>query len=148
DNGTIFSLNKDGTDFVVLRSFADTGGDGAQPNSGVKIGSDGALYGTTARGGSADRGTVFTLNKDGSNYAVLHSFTGTAGDGEQPVGRLVEGTDGALYGATFSGGDSGRGTVFRLTRDGKAYRVLHSFTGVDGEHPLEGLLAASDGALY
>src|SRR5437773_6138364 len=49
-------------------------------------------------------GSLFRLNKDGSGYAILHRFASSAGDGRNPSGELIEGTDGALYGVTSSGG--------------------------------------------
>ena len=47
----------------------------------LAMGNDGALRSTTYYGGSTDNGTVFKLNPDGSGYAILYNFTGTAGDG-------------------------------------------------------------------
>ena len=43
----------------VLHTFR--GADGATPQAGMAIGSDGALYGTTVSGGTANLGTVFRL---------------------------------------------------------------------------------------
>lgn len=42
----------------------------AHPSAGLVIGPDGALYGTTVEGGSADYGTVFKINPDGSGLGV------------------------------------------------------------------------------
>jgi len=146
--GTVFKLNRDGSDYTVLYRFKG-GTDGYSPYAGLMEGSDGALYGTTSLGGSNySWGTVFKLNRDGSAYTVLFSFPGGA-DGARPQAGLIEGTDGALYGTTSSGGSNDFGTVFRLNRDGSAYTVLHRFTGgADGAHPYAGLIGASDGALY
>lgn len=58
---------------------------------------------------------------------------------------LVLGQDELLYG-TASGGQSGKGLVFRLTGDGRR-QVLHHFSGADGDEPM-GLVQAPDGALY
>jgi len=45
----------------VLHSFSGQGGDGANPMAGLTEGSQGALYGTTAAGGTQGRGTIFSL---------------------------------------------------------------------------------------
>ncbi|MBU6399913.1 MAG: putative Ig domain-containing protein, partial [Verrucomicrobia bacterium] len=139
--------------YQTLHSFTGTGGDGRVPLGGLLQGSDGALYGTTAGGGSYSDGTIFKLNKDGTGYTVLYSFGSVVGDGVEPYyGRLVQGSDGALYGTTMSGGSNGGGTVFKLTTlDGISYTetVLHSFPFLEsGAGPWGGLVLASDGALY
>jgi uncharacterized repeat protein (TIGR03803 family) len=144
--GTVFRLNKDGSDYSILHTFGDGIGDGAIPVSGVVEGTDGTLYGTTSAGGNSGYGTAFKLNKDGSEYQVLHNFTGTD---SAPEAALVEGNDGALYGTTFVG--SGDGTVFRLSKDGTSYSVLHQFsaaTATNGLFPKGSLLQGGDGALY
>lgn len=148
--GTVFKLNTDGSGYAVLRSFTTNSADGDEPWGALVEGRDGALYGTTRLGGTSAAGTVFKLNKDGSGYTVLRRFTGTGGDGLRPCGKLVEGTDGALYGTTQSGGTSGRGTVFKLNPDGTGYAVVHRFasTGGDGGQPYSGMVEGRDGLLY
>jgi len=105
-------------------------------------------------------GVVFRMNKDGSSYSVLRRFSTTGVEGQNPIGGLVEGSDGALYGTTAYGGAStnvvwgagwfGLGTVFRLNKDGSGYRLLYSFRndGSDGEIPQAALVQGSDGAFY
>ncbi len=51
----------------------------------------------------------------GYTYVELHSFSGA--DGARPLAGLLE-SDGAFYGTTESGGDSGMGTVFRIDGSG------------------------------
>jgi uncharacterized repeat protein (TIGR03803 family) len=61
------------TNFTRLHSFGNPDQMGYGPTAALIEGSDGALYGTTSddRGGN---GSVFRVNKDGSGFAVLHSF--------------------------------------------------------------------------
>jgi uncharacterized repeat protein (TIGR03803 family) len=87
---------------------------------------------------------------DGSG-TTLHVFTGGAG-GSFPLGRLLEASDGNLYGTTAGGGDHGFGTIFRLSPDG-AFTILHSFTesepgGDRVANPTAQLLDAGGGVLY
>ncbi len=145
--GTVFKLNPDGSGFTVLRTFAGGTGDGAQPAGALIEGKDGALYGTTSRGGAYLSGTVFRLNRDGTGFALVHSFAVT--DGEQPMGRLLQPADGLLYGITPYGGPLPWGTVFRVNPDGTDFTLLHNFSGgADGLSPNAGLEQGSDGALY
>jgi uncharacterized repeat protein (TIGR03803 family) len=116
-NGTVFKVKTDGTGFATLYSFtatsviSSTNSDGATPFAGL-ISSGASLYGTAVGGGSSGRGTVFTVNTDGTGFTTLYNFAG--GDGAYPRGGLVLSTN-ILYGTTSSGGSSGNGTVFRLS---------------------------------
>jgi len=118
---------------------------------------DGFLYGTFKNGGKKWEGAVFKMQPDGTGFEVLHHFTGyRAGeDGSWPVG-LIEGTDGNLYGVTQLGGPpvgqlhvSGGGTIFRVSKEGSNYAVLHRFAGgAGGIEPWGGLAQGGDGTLY
>lgn len=152
--GAIFALTKDGSGYNLLHLFNTGNWDGAYPSALIE-GSDGALYGTTSgitvAGGSSNTnldGTVFTLLKDGSGYAMLHSCDRWNGDGTGAAG-LVEGKDGMLYGATGAGGGTNSsGTVFRLAKNGSNYSVLRRFAAAtDGSGPV-GIAQGSDGAFY
>jgi uncharacterized repeat protein (TIGR03803 family) len=148
NRGTVFQMRKDGTGFLVLRHFANDD-QGNRPVGRVIGGTDGALYGTTSSGGTNNAGTVFKLNKDGSGYSVLRSFGGTYEDGKNPQTGVIEGSDGLLYGTTYGAGASVPGNVFRISKDGSAFSVLHRFEGTaDGQFPWGELLEASDGFLY
>jgi uncharacterized repeat protein (TIGR03803 family) len=131
-----------------VRSLGVTTNDAQYPPAGVIEGRDGVLYGVTEYGGAPDLGTVFKLNKDGTSYTVLRTFRSSGSDAANPSAPLLEGTDGVLYGTTFSGGNADLGTIFKLNKNGSGYQVLHVFQGGDGAYPLTGLVEASDGLLY
>src|SRR6266576_2461455 len=96
--GTVFNLNKDGTGFGIVRSFATNANEGAYPLNSVIQASDGILYGRTSAGGTNDGNSIFRLNTNGTGYLVLHSFNGNLRfDGDSYSG-LIEGSDGKLYG--------------------------------------------------
>jgi uncharacterized repeat protein (TIGR03803 family) len=146
-NGTVFKLNVDGTGFTTLHSFtaldtatSTTNNDGANPQAPLIL-SGNTLYGTSALGGSSGSGTVFALNRDGTGFAILHSFTtisgplgsgkGTNNDGAVPIAALVL-SGNTLYGTANQGGSSGAGTVFKVNADGTGFTTLHSFTTISG----------------
>jgi uncharacterized repeat protein (TIGR03803 family) len=141
--GTIFRLTLSGTHNLIY-SFDFT--DGGQPDGNLTEGSDGLLYGVTPVGGLNGLGTVFKVAKDGSSFAVIHSFGAEAG--QQPwYAGLVEGSPGVFYGVSASGGASNYGVVYEITSDGE-YTVLHSFDGTHGANPYGTLVLATDGRLY
>jgi len=147
--GTVFSINKDGSGYVVLKQFNTNGADGQNPRSALIEASDGLLYGTTYWGGSSNVGTVFGLSKDGNSYSVLYSFTGLTNDDGQPCAGLVEGTNGMLFGTTSVGITNNWGTIFALNKNGSGYAVLKLFTNsASGRGPHSGLMLGSDGVLY
>jgi len=146
NDGTIFSIDTDGSDFTVLYNFLGyTSSDGANPTGDLLL-SDGVLYGMTDMGGSSSskHGTIFKIDINGDNYEVLRKFEQY--DGEDPHGGLVISGD-TLYGMTYRGG-SGLGLVFSMDIDGTGFAPLHVFTGdADGGQPW-GNLTLSGTTLY
>jgi uncharacterized repeat protein (TIGR03803 family) len=162
--GTVFELappGKKGSSWTktVLYSFPGSLTDGRSPNSDIVFDSNGALYGTTDAGGTSNYGTVFQLTppaKAGGSwtYKVLHNFTGGS-DGGYPIGGLVVGSNGALYGtASYSGVANDSGTAFQLTPPARAggawsYSVIHTFAGgKDGATPASTPVFDTSGNLY
>jgi uncharacterized repeat protein (TIGR03803 family) len=153
--GTVFTLNTTGKE-TVLYSFTG-GADGDQPYASLIRDAKGNLYGTTFFGGSSAAcsggcGVVFKLDTSGEE-TVLHTFTGTGGDGANPYDGLVQDAKGNLYGTTVSGGRSstcsgGCGMVFGISTAGRE-AMLYSFgVGADGAGPYAGLVLDAEGTLY
>jgi uncharacterized repeat protein (TIGR03803 family) len=123
---TLFLTTATAQTFNVFYTFS--GSDGSFPNGDLIHDAAGNLYGTTQGGGASRRGIVFKLDTTGKE-TILYSFTGGV-DGGIPIGRLLRGHGGNLYGVTSLGGDSkcSCGTVFRLRPNG-VLTVLHRFKG-------------------
>jgi len=63
---------------------------------------DGIFYGLTFAGGQIDSGLIFSVNPDGSNYKVIHTFDGI--DGQNPVQTMPMLLSGQpLYGINRAG---------------------------------------------
>lgn len=157
--GTIFSLGTNGV-LTTLVSFHGT--NGAVPEAGLVQGTDGSFYGTTAAGGpfwgqgpmGNGYGTVFKLASNGL-LSTLGAFNNT--NGAWPIGNMIQGTDGNLYGTTVAGGPytnqlvdgyTGYGTVFKCTTNG-VLSTLIAFNGTNGASPFPGgLLQTADGTIY
>ena len=110
DDGTVFRFNLAPPTLTFVHDF--TPSRGVLPASALVQATDGGLYGTTFRGGFADKGTVYRFDPVTLKHTMLHSFTGA--DGANPVAALLPGGDGWLYGTTRAGGRSGAGVLFRL----------------------------------
>jgi uncharacterized repeat protein (TIGR03803 family) len=110
--GIIYSLDpSDGYQERIIHTFQ--GVDGTNPTYGSLIqANDGNIYGMTQSGGIGDAGTIFRLTLDG-RYSVVYTFFGNP-NGALPVGSLVQGRDGNVYGMTNQGGSGGQGIVFKL----------------------------------
>jgi len=140
----------DGT-LEVVHAFADDGSEGLSSYGGLTQASDGNLYGTTFFGGDDDDsvGTVFKLTLAGE-YTQIHNFViDDNKDPRKPYTGVVEGPDGNLYGTTLEGGDSQRGTIYRVSTTG-TFSVVHQFGGGnnDGSTPEGQLIVGGDGKLY
>ena len=143
--GTVFKIDPSGTETVV-HSFAGNP-DGAKPYAGLIADTAGNLYGTTEKGGSSGRGTVFKITATGEE-SVLHSFAGGVSDGANPKAGVILDGLGNLYGTTFRGGLARQGTVFKLDTN-NVETVLYNFTGSrDGGNPFGGVILDSSGILY
>ena len=147
NQGLVFRIDPSGVSYAVLHYFTGTGSDGAAPSAGVIQGTDGKLYGTTQNGGThVNYGTVYRINTDGTKFKTLHSFAGS--DGGNPYGRLIQASDGFLYGMTAFGGANGYGAIFKIDAAGTTFTKLHDFNTTDGANPRAFLLEGADGKLY
>ena len=141
---------------AVIHIFNNPTTQGRTPVSALVQDGDGIFYGLTSQGGASDRGTVYRIRPDGTDYGVLHSFSANPGRESYLNGKnnsWLLGTDGVLYGTSRFGGANGGGYIFKINRDGTGFAIIHSFEGnklgpTNGYYPDGGFLMASDGFLY
>jgi uncharacterized repeat protein (TIGR03803 family) len=139
--GTVFRMTTNGANYAILRSFTNSP-DPQYSFSGLALGGS-TLYGTSFAGGSNNQGTVFKLDTNGANFAVLHHFTNNP-DGINPRSRLVL-NDATLYGTTSGGGSNGMGVIFKINTNGSGYSVIYQFSNSPAAAlPYVGLIIASN----
>jgi len=152
--GSVFKISTSGV-LTTLHSFDIV--DGVSPYGALLFASNGNFFGTTneagACAGGGGCGTVFTISPQGK-FKTLYNFCMESGcpDGEFPVGGLIEGSDGNIYGTTNAGGNStcpggGCGTIYRITPSG-AFTTLHRFNNTDGAYPPPALVEVRKGLFY
>jgi len=143
--GTIYRLSPSG-DFGTLHYM--TPAEGSALSGGLVEGADGFLYGTAYLGGAHGCGTVYAFSRADFKVAVRHSFN-CGSEGRFPMGRLVEATNGFLYGTTSEGGKAELGTVYRMMPGGSEFHTLVQFADSNsGCQPKQGLIQARNGDLY
>jgi len=147
--GVIFSFDISSSTYTKLKDF-DFATDGGYPNGGLVQASDGKLYAVTSSGGSSTfGGVIFSFDISSSTYTKLKDFFDVDTDGFEPLGSLIEASDGKLYGMTAYGGSSGNGTIFSYDPSSSTYVKVKEFDGTNGANPFGGsLLRASNGKLY
>jgi len=169
--GVIYRTTVDGSDVRTLYQLkAD---DAISPAGGLVLATDGLLYGTTKFGKAGElngSGSIFKIAASGTGFAIIHRFALSTStnqdlspintDGAYPEAELVEGADGYLYGAARAGGPNGTGTIFKISRDGTDFKLLHGFAAitstsasgltvtVDGAAPTGPLVAGTDNFFY
>jgi uncharacterized repeat protein (TIGR03803 family) len=136
---------------TVLYEFLG-GSDGSIPASGVTIGPNGVLYGTTYFGGTASLGTVFQLSPPSSpggawTKTILTSFGGSS-PLSLPSASVTLGPNGVLYGTT-----AGAGGAYQLTppsEEGGAWTqtVIFTFESQNGGASVAPLTLGRSGALF
>ena len=156
--GTVFKLAPSGSTYTesILHSFTGSP-DGASPYGSLVVDASGAVYGTTAQGGSKQCtggcGAVFKLTPGASGYTetIVRAFK-AHNDGLYPYANVTLGPGGVIFGTTYFGGSAGNGTVFKLTPSGASYTetLIYSFAGgtTDGTFPQSGVTLAKNGVLY
>jgi uncharacterized repeat protein (TIGR03803 family) len=106
----------------VDAAFNYTNSEGVAPEGDLLLIGD-TLYGTTLEGGTnGGGGVVYSINTNGSNFTVLHSFSNPVNNGSGVYTNLSGGGTRAgvalsghvLFGTTPYGGPYGGGTLFAI----------------------------------
>jgi len=110
----------------------------------------GKAIGMTSGGGNKGFGVIFQYDiGTGHDHTPVHlngkKIELTYGN---PLGNLIQASNGKLYGMTWYGGTKGYGTAFCYNPKSGRDSVIISFNGPNGSYPTGSLFQAANGLLY
>jgi len=141
--GVIFSFDISTNTYNTLIELDSN--KGIYPDGSLIQASNDSLYGMTEEGGTNGYGVIFSYDIVSNSYTVLHNFDSVSG--LDPLGDLLQATDGKLYGMTWEGGLN-YGVLFSYDISTNIFTVLHNFDSTTGNVPSGNLIQALNGKLY
>ena len=142
--GVIYSFDPLTNNYSKLYDFDCTTGCNPIRSEFIKA-TNGKLYGMTSQGGVYGYGVIFSFDLTNNSFTKLHEFDGYNGWGA--IGRLLQASNGLLYGMTHRGGTLNHGTIFSYNIDSNIYTKLVNFVDTNGAFPYGGLIQAANGHL-
>ena len=145
--GILFSFDTSNNSYSILHEFSDPTGSNPYGSLIQSVNNYPVMYGMTFNGGSYGAGTIFSFDPSDGTYSVIKNFLDLS-VASNPMGDLVEATDGLLYGMTSS--LDGTSELFSISMFGnpKTYTTLRTFDQGDGNNPRGNLIQGRDGLLY
>lgn len=154
-NFYVFSSGADGNYVVIERSDSEGGNykqfairkPGFRPQK--LLNSNGVIYGVSTSGGAnSGSGYIFrfTPTAEMNRFEVIYNFSTV--NGRKPVGGLIEGSDGYLYGVTSTGGANEGGVIYKIKKDGSGFTKIFDFNYNTGRYPQKGIVADASGWLW
>jgi uncharacterized repeat protein (TIGR03803 family) len=139
--GGVFKITPAGVETLVA-SFPSTW---VNCGFGLTLAMDGNFYGTCQLSGANNAGFIYRVSPAGV-LTDIYDFLNVTTDACCPLGALVLGANGDLYGTTGNyGGSSSPQVAFRISTAG-VYKTLYTFA--DGNSGPSVLTAGGDGNIY
>ncbi|MBK9593535.1 MAG: hypothetical protein IPO32_19225 [Crocinitomicaceae bacterium] len=146
DFGVLFEFDPNTANYTKLFDFNSV--DGNSPQCELLLADNGLLYGTAPFGGVSNNGTLFQFDVGSNAFTKLHDFTSST-TGAGPKGKLLQASNGKLYGITAGGGFYSDGTLFEYDILTNIFTTKINFlSSVQGSSPESPLVEASDGKIY
>ncbi len=142
--GVIFSFDLSNNQYTVLKNFDGANGD--TPFGSLMQASDGKLYGVTRSGGTFGKGNVFSYDISSGNITTIKSLNEF--DGFEPLGTLVQGQNGELFGMTAGGPSQyGMGTIYSIDPISNNYTLRTTLGAPNGYRPMGSFAKLNSGKL-
>ncbi|MCK5765175.1 MAG: hypothetical protein KAH26_04290, partial [Bacteroidales bacterium] len=146
DLGVLYEYDPQNNIFAKLYDF-DGSAHGAEPSEGVIQASNGKLYGMTYKGGIQDKGVLYSYDINANVLNQVRHFVGPL-TGTSPLGKLLQASNGFLYGMTSLSGLYGFGVIFEYDPGTDTFTKKYDFYNLDGERPFGSFVELADGYLY
>ncbi|BDS10819.1 choice-of-anchor tandem repeat GloVer-containing protein [Aureispira anguillae] len=147
--GTLFEYDLTTSTYTHKVAFsAGSLAPGHSPKGSLVLASNGNLYGVTFKGGIHNKGVLFEYSLPFGVYTKKIDFDGT-NKGAFPAGRLVEASNGKLYGETPLGGTHDQGVIFEYDFTTNTYTKKRDLiTNINSTHAIGPMTMASNGKIY
>ena len=145
-SGVLFEYNFTSNFFLKKIDFNSI--NGINPQGSLVRALNGKLYGMTYKGGANNLGVLFEYDPLSGIYLKKNDFSGI-NDGSGPRGTLLQGSNGKIYGMTYSGGICNFGVLFEFNpTSGTLVKKIDFDIARGGAYPSGRLVKASNGNLY
>ncbi|MBL7964853.1 MAG: hypothetical protein JNM31_13530 [Flavobacteriales bacterium] len=141
--GVLYQLDPTTNAVTKLADFSS--GVGSAPVGELCQAADGHLYGTCSAGGTNANGTIFRYQIAPSSLTKV--FDMASATGRLPYGRLMQASNGLLYGMTYQGGTSDQGVLYSFNTATSAYAVVLNLAAQTISLPFGGFLEDGPGNL-
>lgn len=142
--GVIFQYNIITNTYTKKYDFDSA--NGCNPYSSLIQANDGYLYGMTHDGGANNVGVIFQYNITSNTYTKKVDLS--SANGYNPGGRLLQASDGNIYGMTYYGGANNLGVIFQYNYTTNTYVKKMDLNNTIGSNPVGSLMQANNGNLY
>ncbi|MES2837618.1 MAG: choice-of-anchor tandem repeat GloVer-containing protein [Bacteroidota bacterium] len=146
--GTLFEYNPKTNVFTKKIDFNGLV-NGSWANGALLQATNGKLYGVASAGGTYNSGVLFEYDPLLNLYIKKLDFEQVA-NGRAPIGKLIQATNGKLYGLTNNGGTFDRGVFYEYDLNTNTYSKKLNFSGTAGEgkYAYGSIVQAENGKLY
>jgi len=123
---------------------------GHTSNGALIEGTNGKLYGVTTDGGEFGEGSIYEYDISANSITRLYGFPASGG-GRFAWGKLLQASDGLLYGTTQVGSSTGGGdgVLYSFNLSTNTFTELVKFDGAaKGSRGTGNLIEASNGSIY
>ena len=146
NRGTLYKFNLATSAYVKLVDFGGVDY-GRRPTGYLTQASNGKLYGMTSKGGLNGSGVIFQYNATTNTFVKKFDFNNT-NTGKNPLGSLLNASNGKLYGMNGQGGLNNFGIIFEYDPATDVFTKKIDFTDMGGPGPNGTMIQATNGKIY